>query len=81
MMTKQQYITSKTYNPLDIIYHYYTTHPALDHKPFAPQELINNLQFRGWNLQKIAHDVMEIYDRKFELTALLDKNGNFIKYV
>jgi len=81
MMTKQQYITSKTYNPLDVVYHYYITHPSLDHKPLSPQELFNNLQFRGWNLNKIVGDVMGIYDQKFELTALLDKNGNFIKYV
>jgi len=81
MMTKQQYITSKTYNPLDVVYHYYITHPSLDHKPLSPQELFNNLQFRGWNLNKIVGDVMGIYDEKFELTALLDKNGNFIKYI
>jgi hypothetical protein len=80
-MTKQQYISSKTYNPLDVVYHYYITHPSLDHKPLPPQELFNNLQFRGWNLNKIVSDIMGIYDEKFELTALLDKNGNFIKYV
>jgi hypothetical protein len=81
MMTKQQYITSKTYNPLDVVYHYYITHPSLNHKPLPPQELFNNLQFRGWNLNKIVGDIMGIYDEKFELTALLDKNGNFIKYI
>jgi hypothetical protein len=81
MMTKQQYITSKTYNPLDVVYHYYVTHPSLNHKPLPPQELFNNLQFRGWNLNKIIGDVMSTYDQKFELTALLDRNGNFIKYL
>jgi hypothetical protein len=36
---------------------------------------------KGWNIQKILQDITEHYDRKFELTALLDKSGNFIKYV
>jgi len=80
-MTKEQYISSKTYNQLDVVYHYYVTHPSLNHKPLPPQELINNLQFRGWDLRKIISDVIRIYDEKFEIVALLDKNGNLIKYL
>ena len=81
MMTREQYITSKTYNPLDVVYHYYLTHPDRDHKELGVHELFIFLQSRGYNLQQITQTVLEEYDRKFELTVLLDKRGNFIKYI
>jgi len=80
-MTKSQYITSKTYKPLDVVYHYYVNHKSRNHAPLSPHELFHNLQMRGFNLQSIMEDVFAEYDRKYELTVLLDKNGNFIKYV
>ena len=80
-MTKQQYIVSKTYNPLDVIYHYYTNHEKLNHKPLSPNELFIHLQSRGWGLNQIMKMVMEEYDRKFEMVVLLDDKGNFIKYL
>ena len=80
-MTKQDYINWKTSNPMNVLYYYYTTHELLNHRPLDPQNLVMQLQMKGWNIQKILQDVTEHYDRKFELTALLDKSGNFIKYV
>lgn len=71
----------KTSYPVNILYHYYTTHEKLNHKPLDPQNLVMQLQLRGYNINKILHDLMEEYDRKYELTALLDQNGNFIKYL
>ena len=80
-MTKQQYITSKTYNPLDVVYHYYVTHPKRNHKPLGVQELFIFLQSRGFSVPQITQDVLAEYDRKFNLTVLLDQRGNFIKYL
>lgn len=80
-MTKQQYITSKTYNPLEVVYHYYTHHEKLSHKPLTPNELFIHLQTRGYSMNDIVKMVFEEYDRKFELIALLDKDGRFIKYL
>lgn len=80
-MTREQYITTKTHNPLDVIYHYYISHPKRDHKPLGVQELFIFLQSKGFNVQQIAHDVLEEYDRKYNLMVLLDKHGNFIKYL
>jgi hypothetical protein len=80
-MTKQQYITSKTYNPLDILYHYYVNHPKRNHNPLDPQNLVMQLQLKGWNVNHILADIMKEYDAKYEIVAVLDKNGNFIKYI
>ena len=80
-MTKEQYIISKTYNPLDVVYHYYVNHPKRNHPPLDAQELFMFLQNRGFNVQQIAHDVLDEYDKKYNLTVLLDKRGNFIKYL
>lgn len=80
-MTKEQYITSKTYNPLDVVYHYYVTHPKRNHKPLGVQELFIFLQSRGFSVPQITQDVLAEYDKKFNLTVLLDKHGNFIKYL
>lgn len=80
-MTRDQYITSKTYEPLNVVYHYYTTHEKLNHKPLGPNELFIFLQTNGFNLNTVMARVMEHYDRKFDIVALLDKNGNLIKYL
>lgn len=44
-------------------------------------ELFIFLQSKGFNVQQIAHDVLEEYDAKYNLVVLLDKRGNFIKYL
>jgi hypothetical protein len=80
-MTREQYITSKTYEPLNVVYHYYTTHEKLNHKPLGPNELFIFLQTNGYALNEVIKRVMEIYDAKYNITALLDKNGNLIKYL
>jgi hypothetical protein len=81
MMTREQYITSKTYNPLEVVYHYYLNHPSRNHKELGVNELFIFLQTRGYNLQQITQVVLDEYDRKYELIVLLDKRGNFIKYL
>ena len=80
-MTREQYIQSKTYEPLNVVYHYYTTHEKLNHKPLNPNELFIFLQSRGVILNDLIARVMEEYDEKFEIKALLDKKGNLIKYI
>lgn len=80
-MTREQYITTKTHNPLDVVYHYYVNHPKRNHKPMGVHELFIFLQSRGFNLQQITQDVLEEYDAKYNLVVLLDKRGNFIKYL
>lgn len=80
-MTKQEYMNWKTSDPFRVVYHYYTTHEKLDHRPLDPQNLMITLQTKGWDLRKIMKEVMDFYDTKFEIIALLDKHGNFIKYV
>lgn len=80
-MTRAQYITSKTYNPLDVVYHYYANHPKRNHPQLGVQELFIFLQSRGFNLQQITQDVLDEYDKKYNLVVLLDKRGNFIKYL
>lgn len=80
-MTKQQYMVSKTYNPLDVVYHYYRSHEKLNHKPLSPNELMIHLQTRGYSIPEIIRMVMEEYDRKFEMVALFDQRGNLIKYL
>lgn len=80
-MTRDQYIRSKTYEPLNVVYHYYTTHEKLNHKPLTPNELFIYLQTNGYAMNDVIARVFEVYDRKFNITALLDKNGNLIKYI
>lgn len=80
-MTKSQYISLKTYNPLDIVYHYYLNHENRKHNPLPPDQLFLYLQTRGWNMNQITARIFEEYDAKFEIVALLDKNGNVIKYL
>ena len=80
-MTKQDYIHWKTSNPINVLYHYYTTHEKLTHPPLDPQMLVIQLQVKGWNINEVMKNVMQHYDNMFELTSLLDKNGNFIKYL
>lgn len=71
----------KTSYPVNILYHYYKNHEKLNHKPLDPRELIMQLQMRGFNINKVLNDIIEEYDRKYELIALLDQHGNFIKYL
>ena len=80
-MTREEYIITKTHNPLDVVYHYYVNHPKRNHKQLGVHEFFIFLQSRGFNLQQITHDVLEEYDRKFNLVVLLDSRGNFIKYL
>jgi hypothetical protein len=80
-MTKQQYMNWKINNPVNILYHYYITHEKRKHSPLDSQSLIMQLQMKGWNIQKIMNDIMEKYDAEFEIVTLLDRHGNFIKYL
>ena len=80
-MTKEQYITSKTYDPFSVIYHYYQENcDPNKHLNLSPQELMTYLQM--WkSLNLIMQTVSAHYDQKFNLVAVLDKDGKFIKYI
>jgi hypothetical protein len=81
-MTKEQYITLRTNNALDVIYHYYREHHNIGKHlgPLDVQEFFIYLNMWG-NIQQIAERVISHYDQKFNLVQLLDKNGNIIKYL
>jgi hypothetical protein len=76
MMTREQYITSKTYDPIRVVYHYYSEKGG----HYGYQELATALVMSG-RMNQVMEKVMQEYDAKYELVALLDKEGKFIKYV
>lgn len=47
----------------------------------GPQELYMALHTKGWNVKQVMMNIFAEYDAKFELVVLLDKHGNFIKYL
>ena len=80
-MTKQQYMNWRISNPINILYQHYISHEKLNHTPLDPQNLVMQLQIKGWNIQKIINELIADYDVKFEIVILMDQNGQFIKYV
>lgn len=80
-MTKQQYMNWRISNPINILYQHYISHEKLNHNPLDPQNLVMQLQIKGWNIQKIVNELVAEYDAKFEIAILMDQNGQFIKYV
>ena len=76
MMTKEQYITSKTYDPLQLVYHYYAEKGG----KYGYQEVATALVLSG-RMTQILERVVQELDAKYELTAILDKEGKFIKYI
>ena len=76
MMTKEQYITSKTYDPLRVVYHYYSEKGG----EYGYQELATALVMSG-RMNQVIERVMQEYDAKYELAAVLDKEGKFIRYI
>jgi len=81
-MTKEQYITLRGNNALDVIYQYYREHYDVSKHigPLGVQEFFIYLNMWG-NIQQIAERVISHYDQKFNLVQLLDKNGNLIRYL
>jgi len=80
-MTKQDYIQTKTREPLKVIYKYYTE--KFDHKKHKP--FLNENEFYTYiqmvsDLNTIAIKVFNHYDKEFEVTTLLDKDGNIITF-
>lgn len=80
-MTRQQYMNWKISNPINILYHYYLTHEQRNHPPLDPQNLVMQLQMKGWNINGVLQNIMQEYDEKFNIVALLDRNGQLIKYL
>jgi len=80
-MTKQQYLIWRTNNPINILYQHYISHEKRNHPPLDPQNLVMQLQMKGWNIQQIVNDLVAEYDAKFEIGILMDKHGNIIKYL
>ena len=81
-MTKEQYITLRQNNVLDVVYQYYReNHDNKKHTgPLNVQEFFIYLNMWG-NVQQIAQKVIAHYDQKFNLVILSDANGNTIKYL
>ena len=82
MMTKEQYITLRTNNALDVIYQYYREHHDVGKHigPIGVQEFFIYLNMWG-NIQQIAEKVIAHYDQKFNVVVLSDAKGNIIKYL
>ena len=80
-MTKEQYMTWKIRNPLNILYHYYISHEKLNHPPLDIHNLVMHLQMNRWDINTILQNIMPEYDEKFGIVALLDQNGQLIKYL
>lgn len=80
-MTKEQYIILKINDPFNVIYYYYQENRNPNkHVNLSPQELYTYLQL--WrSLDLILQTVNSYYEEKFNLIAVLDKDGKFIKYV
>jgi hypothetical protein len=81
-MTKEQYITLRQNNVMDVIYNYYREHHNKDKHlgPFGVQEFFIYLNMWG-NIQQIAERVISHYDQKFNIVILSDAKGNIIKYL
>ncbi len=81
-MTKEQYITLRGNNALDVIYQYYREHHDVNKHigPLNVQEFFIYLNMWG-NIQQIAEKVIAHYDQKFNVVVLSDANGKIIKYL
>jgi hypothetical protein len=69
-------------NPTILIYEKYRQNhnPSIHGRLMSPEELMTFLPM--WrNPRDILDSIVEEYDNKFEVVHLLDRNGNFIKYV
>ena len=80
-MTKEQYMNWKISNPINILYHHYLSHEKRNHPPLDQQNLVMHLQMKGWNINGVLQNIMQEYDEKFGIVALLDQNGQLIKYL
>ena len=81
-MTKDQYISLRQSNTMDVIYAYYREHHNKDKHigPLGIQEFFIYLNMWG-NIQQIAEKVIAHYDEKFNLVTLSDASGRIIKYL
>lgn len=73
-MTKEQFIRKI---PQQIVYEFYKEKGKA---PFLKEEEFYNL-CQLMNFQKMYEKANDYYVQKFNIVALLDKEGNFIKYL
>lgn len=81
-MTKQEYITLKSTNPMALIYQYYTENfDEKKHKPFLSEnEFFPYIQIH-YNLNDIWIKVQQEYDQYYSVATLYDKNGNILAFI
>lgn len=77
-MTKAEYILIKKNNPINIVYEYY--------KEFAKGKILNYQEFftyiQMWaDMNKLFVKVNKHYDTKFNVSSLLNKDGEIIDYI
>lgn len=75
-MTKQLYIKLRTTNDFSIAYNYYKEKGGT----LSMQEFLTYMPLSGANLNMAYQIATSHYDNMFNVTALLDKNGQLIKY-
>lgn len=80
-MTKQEYIQSKTANPLKIVYEYYKENfDHSKHKPFlAENEFFPYIQIT-MDLNGLAKEIFHHYDAFYGVITIYDRYGNIITY-
>lgn len=81
-MTKQEYITLKTTNPMALIYKYYTENfDEKKHKTFLSEnEFFPYIQIH-YNLNDIWIKIQQKYDQHYGVATLYDKNGNILAFI
>lgn len=81
-MTKDQYLSLKIQNSLNIVYEYYKERfDRSKHRPFLPpHEFAMYLQM-CMDVPRVFEKVCNYYDDKFKIVLLKDKNGNFIAFL
>lgn len=79
-MTKEQYLVMRKNGNFNIIYEYYTEHfNSAKHTPFLSiEEMAQLLPMTGLNLHVIMDKCMRHYDEKFNITKVLNREGETI---
>jgi hypothetical protein len=80
-MNREQYIQTKTANPLKIVYDYYKENfDNSKHSPFLTEsEFFPYLQMT-MDVNGVAQKIMHEYDAFYGVVTLYDRNGNIITY-
>jgi hypothetical protein len=81
-MTKNDYLTLKMQNSLQVVYEYYREKFEKDkHKPFLGQQEFFVFLQMYMNIHTVFEKVCDYYNKKFEIVELRDAEGNLISFL